>query len=241
MNRQKILVLGDEQHLFRTICWALEYKGYYVRLTPRPEVALALLIEQDFDLIIAKLHMEDLPSLDVLHRAKKLNPEVKIIVVSSDGNAAFPLESYRIEVEDYLFLPTTPSELVRRLGRCLEKVAAVKSARAAALEREALIRQKASSKIMIMIHDIRSGLVSTAASLKLLERCKYGSMADRAAGKVLEILNRMQDSAVILDEFAQEVLSGPGQAAAGAPVKARRRQPIKPVHRKSISESPLVR
>ena len=73
--------------------------------------------------------MEDLESLDVLKRAKKLNPEVSIMVVSADGNAAFPLEAYQIEVDDYLLLPITPGELVRRVEPMSEKVAELKRAK----------------------------------------------------------------------------------------------------------------
>jgi DNA-binding response OmpR family regulator len=146
MDRQKILVFGEGGHIFRTICWVLEYKGYFVTLAPSPEAALALLIEEDFDLIIAKLNMEDLQSLDVLKRAKNLNPEVSVVVVSGDFNAAFPLEAYRIEVDDYLLLPITPSELMRRLEQCLQKVAELKRAKAFARAKEAQINPELPSR-----------------------------------------------------------------------------------------------
>jgi len=148
MARHKILVFGDERHLFQSICWALEYKGYCVRMTPRPEAALAHLIEQDFDLIVAKLRMEDLQSLDVLKRARKLNPEVGIMVVSPDCNVIIPLESLQIEIDDYLLLPITPNKLISRVGQCLEKLAAVKAAKAP-MGRGVRKKQELFSRIMI--------------------------------------------------------------------------------------------
>ncbi len=241
MEGHKILVLGDERHLFRTISWVLEHKGYDVSLTPRPEAALALLIEQEFELIIAKLQMEDLQALDVLKRAKKLNPEIRIMVVSADGNAAFPLEAFQIEVNDYLLVPVRPKELLRRVGQCLEQMMAVKMARAVAVEKRVQINQELSSRIILMAHDIRSGLVSTEASLKLLKRGKYGTMDNRAVDKVQEIFNRIQNTNAVLDEFSHEMLSGPGPAGARRRKKAGRREQIKPVPQGSRSESPLVR
>ena len=148
MDGHKILVFGDERHLFQSICWALEYKGYCVRMTPRPEAALAHLIEQDFDLIVAKLRMEDLQSLDVLKRARKLNPEVGIMVVSPDCNVIIPLESLQIEIDDYLLLPITPNKLISRVGQCLEKLAAVKAAKAP-MGRGVRKKQELFSRIMI--------------------------------------------------------------------------------------------
>jgi len=155
MDGHKILVMGDERHLFQTIYWALEYKGYYVRLTPRPEAALAHLIEQDFDLMVAKLRMEDLQSLDVLKRARKLNPEVRIMVVSADCNVIIPLEAFQIEVDDYLLLPINPNKLISRVSQCLEKVAAVKAAKA---PRGTGVRKKQELFSRIMITPVMLGV-----------------------------------------------------------------------------------
>jgi DNA-binding response OmpR family regulator len=123
MNAQKILVFGVKAHFSRVLAWVLAYKGHQVKMASSPAEALRALIDEDYDLIIAKLAMEDLQSLDVIKRAKKLNPEGKIVVLSGDFLAAFPLEAYQIEVEDYLLLPITSKELVRRVGLCLERLA----------------------------------------------------------------------------------------------------------------------
>ena len=210
MEAHRILVFGDGRHLFRTISWVLGYKGYDVSLTPRPETALALLIEQNYDLIIAKLRMEDLESLDVLKRAKKLNPEVSLMVVSCDGNAAFPLEAYQIEVDDYLLLPINPGELLRRVGQCLKKVEELKQSKAWV----AKINEEFSSRILLMFHDIRGSLVSSAASLNLLNRGKYGAIDSKATDKLRELYDQIKNSTDLIDEFAQEMLSGHGQGAA---------------------------
>jgi DNA-binding response OmpR family regulator len=227
METDRILVFGDGSHLFRTISCVLEYQGYDVSQTPRPEIALALLIEQNYDLIIARLRMEDLQSLDVLKRAKKLNPEVSIPVVSDDSNVAFPLEAYQIEVNDYLLLPISPSELMRRMNLCLKKVAEVKRAKA---------NEQLSSRIMLMFHDIRGSLVSTAASLKLLRRGKYGSISSQAADQLQELSDKINHSTNLIDEFAQEMLPGLDQVAPSKRSKAKpfnqlKSVPRNPVHR----------
>ncbi len=210
MEAHKILIFGDGRHLFRTIRWVLEYKGYHVSLAPGPEAALALLIEQNYDLVIAKLRMEDLQSLDVLKRAKKLNPGVSIVVVSGDGMAAFPLEAYQIDVDDYLLLPINPGELMRRLDQCLKKVEDLKQAKA----RGAKVNQELVSRIMLMFHDIRGSMVSIAASLKLLKRGKYGAIASQATNELQELYDQIKNSIDLIDVFAQEMLRGHGQRAA---------------------------
>jgi two-component system, response regulator YesN len=150
MNGQKILVLGDDSHLFRTISWVLEYKGYYVRLARRAGAALARLIEEDFDLVIARLNMEDLQRLDVLERARRINPGVKLMVVSGNLNAAFPLEAYRIEVDDYLLLPVNALELVRRVGECLKPAEAPGKAGPQELVQELTGNEKISGHLQVL-------------------------------------------------------------------------------------------
>lgn len=223
MQVHKILVFGDGRHLFKTICWVLEYKGHFIRFVARPEFALALMIEQDFDLVIAKLHMEDLQSLDVLKRAKKLNPEVKIMVVSSDGNAAFPLEAFQIEVDDYLLLPITPRDLVRRVGQCLKKLAEIRAAKAPAGGKGLLLNKELWSRNMLMLHDIRGALVSNAASLKLLKRGRYGGIDSQVAGRLQELCDRIENSTDLIDEFTREMFPLPDQGNVNNRITALRR------------------
>lgn len=214
MEGQKILVFGDGRHLFRTIRWVLEYQGYCVSLAPSPGAALVLLIEQNYDLVIAQLRMEDRQGLDVLKRARKLNSDVKLMVVSGDLNVAFSLETYRIEVDDYLLLPITPSELVRRVGKCLGKVLDLKATEPSAVRAATRMNEQLLSLIMMMFHDIRGSLVSTAASLKLLKRGKYGGISSQAVERLQELSAGIKNSTDLIDEFAHEILAGHGQGAA---------------------------
>jgi DNA-binding NarL/FixJ family response regulator len=234
MNGHKILVMGDGSHLFRSIRWVLEYKGFQVSLAPNADAALVLLIEQNYDLLIAKLAMEDLQSLDVLKRARKLNPATKLIVASSDCNAVFPLEAYQIEVDDYLLLPMGASELMRRIGQCLKKVLESKAAKA--VVEATKIDEQLCSLIILMFHDIRGYLVSTAASLKLLKRRKYGPMDTRAAYEVKELYDQIKNSTNLIDEFTHEMLSGQGRRRAGNRSKDERREPLESAPEKFVPE-----
>ncbi len=120
MAKYDILLIGDGTNLLKTIGWVLDYKGFAVKVTASPEAALEALVKKNYDLVIAKLTTDDRESLDILKRAKRLNPEVKVMVVSGNHDAIFPLEAYEIEVDDYLLMPVSPPELWRRVSHCLE-------------------------------------------------------------------------------------------------------------------------
>ena len=79
MARYDILLISDGTNLLRTIGWVLEYKGFTVKTTASPEAALEALVKKNYDLVVAKLTTENLDGLDILKRAKRLNPEVKVV------------------------------------------------------------------------------------------------------------------------------------------------------------------
>jgi two-component system, sensor histidine kinase and response regulator len=207
MARHDILLIGDGTNLLKAIGWVLDYKGFAVKVTASPEAALEALVKKNYDLVIAKLTTADRESLDILTRAKRLNPEVKIMVVSGNNDAIFPLEAFQVEVDDYLLMPVSPPELWRRVSRCLE-------------DREVLDLQPVRSKVassamddvtnpqlMLMFHDIRGAMVATAASLKLMARGADGKINQEVKAKLHEVTDRIENTIHLMEDFIGESLA----------------------------------
>ncbi len=202
MAKYEILLLGDGSHLFRTLAWVLEYKGYSVRAAATPEAALEALVKKNYDLVIAKLSVKEHDGLDVLKRARRLNPEVKIMVVSGNHEVTFPPEAYQIEVDDYLLMPVNPTELWRRVSHCLESLEVVDLV---PMEHQAPsvaeVNERALDRLMMMFHDLRGSMVSSAASLKLLQRGKFGRMEAGAQAKLREVTDNLNQLVHLTEEF----------------------------------------
>jgi two-component system sensor histidine kinase/response regulator len=208
MANCEILLLGDGSHLFRAIGWALEYQGFAVMAAGSPEAALEALVKKNYDLILAKLSMEELDNLEVLKRAKRLNPEVRVMVVSGNHEATFPLEAYQLEIDDYLLMPVSPTELWRRVNHCLESLELVSLTPAATLAPSvADINERALNRLMVMFHDIRGSMVSTAAALKLLARGSFGEVGPAAQDKVQEIYSRVDKMIHLTEEFMDQAFT----------------------------------
>jgi two-component system, sensor histidine kinase and response regulator len=201
MATYDILLIGDGTDLLKTIGWVLDYKGFAVKVTASPEAALEALVKKNYDLIMAKLTTADLESLDILQRAKRLNPEVKLMVVSGNNDAIFPLEAYQVEVDDYLLMPVSPTELWRRVSRCLEdrEVVDLQPVRHSAASTG--MSRRGEPQTMLMLHDIRGAMVSTAALLKLLSRGTYGGMSGAAREKLHEAADRMKQTIHLTEDF----------------------------------------
>ncbi len=205
MNEHKILFVRDEQPLCQTIGWALEYRGYQVRSAASPEAATEALVKKNYDLVIAKLTREDIGTLEVLKRARKLNPAVKVMVIGADQHMTFPPEAYQIEVDDYLLMPISPTELWRRVSRCLEKVMDLEIAADSPVDRRgAGLKEPVSNRVMLGLHDIRSSIVSTAASLKLLIRGAYGETNPQVKQKLQELYDKVKSLSDLAYEFMHE-------------------------------------
>jgi two-component system, sensor histidine kinase and response regulator len=207
MAKYDILLIGDGTNLLKTIGWVLDYRGFAVRATDGPEAALEALVKKNYDLVIARLTTSAMESLDILKRAKRLNREVKIMVVSGHDDAILPLEVYQVEVDDYLLMPVTPTELWRRVSHCLEyrevvDLQPVKSP-AASSGRSDL----AEPQMMLMLHDIRGAMISNAALLKLMARGTHGEMSEPARAKLLEATGRIEKTIRLTEDFIGKSLA----------------------------------
>ncbi|MCL4501241.1 MAG: response regulator [Deltaproteobacteria bacterium] len=212
MAKYEILLLGDGSHLFRTMAWVLEYKGYAVRAAINPETALEALVKKNYDLVIAKLAMAEADGVDVLKRARRLNPQVKIMVVSGNHEVTFPKEAYEIEVDDYVLMPVSPTELWRRVSQCLESLEIVDLTHAQVnpLQAAAKVNERVLDRLMMMFHDLRGSMVSTSASLKLLVRGRYGEMGEKALGKLREVSENVDKLILLTEEFMGKAFSSVG-------------------------------
>jgi len=228
MAKYDILLISDGTNLLQTIGWVLEYKGFAVKTTTSPEAALEALVRKNYDLVVAKLTTDDLEGLDILKRAKRLNSAVKVMVVSGNHDAIFPLEAYEIEVDDYLLMPVSPPELWRRVSRCLEgrEVVDLQPVRVTSSSREG---DQVGPQMMLMLHDIRGALVSSAASLKLLARGFYGEMSEKAKAKLHEVTDRIETTGHLTEECIGRPLADHRPGSRGRDVVDLTKDVVEPV------------
>ncbi|MEW6659248.1 MAG: hybrid sensor histidine kinase/response regulator [Thermodesulfobacteriota bacterium] len=224
----EILMFDDGSSLFRTLAWVLDYKGLGVKTASTPEAALELMVTKNYDLLIAKLSMDGNGSLEVIKRAHKLNPETRIMVVGGDGQVGFPLEAYRLKIDDYILLPCTPAALWRRVADCLGSLEP-RRPESASQVRLAAINEQVLNKLAIMFHDLRSSMVSSSAALKLLLRGDYGGMDEPVAQKIREISSRIKKIVGVSEEFMAQVLSGNGEVALGPELLDLKQEIVDPV------------
>ena len=123
MREHLILLVDDDPGILIGIGKSLKAKGYNVSTANSGEKAIAMLQEHTFDLVITDLVMEGIGGLDVLKKAKEVDPEIMAIVLTGYGSLDSSIEALRCNADDYILKPCEPDELEFRVAGCLDRLA----------------------------------------------------------------------------------------------------------------------
>jgi len=104
--KRKILVVDDEIDVRKTIEAALQLENYVVKSADSGEVAVALLEEEVFDLVITDIRMPGKDGVEVLRCAKKINDTIEVIILTGYASIENAIETLRNDgAYDYLTKP----------------------------------------------------------------------------------------------------------------------------------------
>ncbi|MCD4718735.1 MAG: response regulator, partial [Desulfobacula sp.] len=122
MKKYKILLVDDDITLVQGTSLYLEQKGYHVFTAGNGKAAIDLLQISSFDLVLTDLVMPGIDGFQVLKKAKTLQPEIMVIVMTGFGDVKFAIDCLRLGADDYMLKPCEPEEMVFRIKNCLEKL-----------------------------------------------------------------------------------------------------------------------
>ncbi len=107
----KILIIDDEKHL----CWALEkamrQEGYQALSATSGKKGLELIKEESPSLVILDLKMPEMDGLEVLRKAREIQPGLPVIMLTAHGTIETAIEAMKIGAVDYLTKPFDLEEL----------------------------------------------------------------------------------------------------------------------------------
>ncbi len=198
MRPEDILIVNDGSPFLQTIGLILAEKGHRTCVTDNPIEALAELTRKYFRLVIVKLHGKtaDYPAL--LNAVKDLNPEARLIILGE--GARLPAEAFQLAADDYILQPCRPVEVWRRIAGCLKALGGAAAPEAIQGKLNAT-NGRVLTKLSLLFHDLRGGLVSLQAALKLARRRAQGQQ-DADVDRLLEEAGKKADwLQALLDEF----------------------------------------
>ena len=122
---KKILILDDEELIIRTLARLLEKSGYEVLVVKNGQDAVAMVEEDEIDLIISDIRMPGLNGLEAMKsvcQKQEQNGKKKIPLIFITGYADLHLEQEAKELKpvDYIYKPFDLSELMTKVKEALQ-------------------------------------------------------------------------------------------------------------------------
>ncbi len=121
-NKLKILVLDDEPIVCKRLQPALEKLGFTVDTFTRSFEALQAVESSTYDIIITDLKMEGMDGMRFLTEAKKISPEVEVIVITGFATMETAKESFKKGVFDFIAKPFNLGEIQQVVQRAAAKI-----------------------------------------------------------------------------------------------------------------------
>ena len=115
----RILVVDDEKKMRHILQLMLEREGFKAEQAENGKVALAMLKEKRFNLVITDLKMPEMDGMSLLDEAKKIDPDFPIMVITAYGTIENAVEAMRKGAIDYITKPFEEDEILITVKRCL--------------------------------------------------------------------------------------------------------------------------
>jgi DNA-binding NtrC family response regulator len=109
--RTSILVVDDEEIVRESLGGWLEKDGYEVESAPDGAAAVARLRARPWSILLCDLKMPGMDGLQVLEQAKKLQPELAVVIMTAYATVDTAVAAMKLGAYDYLMKPFDPEEL----------------------------------------------------------------------------------------------------------------------------------
>lgn len=123
MSNKKLLLVEDDELLASLLRFRMEKGGFDVDLVYDGKQVKEHLTNALPDIIVSDIMMPYMSGIELIDYVRnELNSKIPIIVISSAGNEENVLSAFELGANDFLSKPVSPSELLVRVTREMNKV-----------------------------------------------------------------------------------------------------------------------
>ena len=119
----KILIIEDESAIRRVLKKIIseENDSYNVEEAEDGLQGIEKIKSKDYDLILCDIKMPKLDGVEVLEKAKKIKPEIPIVMISGHGDLDTAVNTMRLGAFDYISKPPDLNRLLNTIRNALDK------------------------------------------------------------------------------------------------------------------------
>ena len=118
-SKYAVLVVDNEESLRRVLGEQLEEEGYDVSTASDGDVAIQLVHEKQFDLVLLDINMPRVTGFEVLKFIKCHHPGIKVVMLTGYSDLRNAVESKRLGADDFLSKPYDLMDLFASMQRVL--------------------------------------------------------------------------------------------------------------------------
>jgi two-component system, NtrC family, nitrogen regulation response regulator NtrX len=120
---QKILVIEDEAAIRRVLKKIIseENELYEVFEAEDGLQGMEMIMNEDYDLVLCDIKMPKMDGVEVLEKAKKLKPELVMVMISGHGDLDTAVQTMRMGAFDYISKPPDLNRLLNTVRNALDK------------------------------------------------------------------------------------------------------------------------
>ncbi len=118
--KTNLVIIDDEPIVGRRLKQVFSKLGYHVEIFTNPLDALEYMEENPFDIVVTDFKMEEMDGMEVLRKAKELNPNARVIIITGYARPETAKEAFQSGVFDFMVKPFRLEELKNAVKRAAD-------------------------------------------------------------------------------------------------------------------------
>ncbi len=118
--KPKLLIVEDETQLRNLLFSVLSAEGYDIEIAESADLALPLVRQNLYDLILSDVMMPGISGIEFLEEVKKICPSTEFIIMTGYPKVDAAVQAIKIGAFDYISKPFELSEIRERVAAALE-------------------------------------------------------------------------------------------------------------------------
>ncbi|MBC7250738.1 MAG: response regulator [Anaerolineae bacterium] len=118
---ERILVVDDDSSVVNLFITLLKSAGYEAEGAYGGQEAIERLSKAQFDVLLADVKMPDVDGLEVLRRAKDLDPEIAAVLITGYGTMEMAIKAMQLGAEGFVLKPAEVPHLLAIVAHAVEK------------------------------------------------------------------------------------------------------------------------
>jgi DNA-binding NtrC family response regulator len=199
MSQIQVLVVDDDYASRLLISKILEKDNYRVSTCNSGLEGLDRLKQHSYDLIISDLKMEGMDGIQLLQKARSLDPNIAVIILTGYASMQTAIDSLRLGAVDYLMKPINIEELKIRVKKAIERVNLER--RIKEIERQMTYN----ATVTTANHEINQPLTVILSGVDMIKMefekkgltdphlLKYLNLIERSGARIADILRNLRE------------------------------------------------